>query len=99
VALVGALPAYTGVLRISTVRDQCLLRPQIVVLGDVVHPQWVATAYWDGGADVGPIRAVCSVSSPAGGRITRFDGDGLTSGTYHVQDPWGSFDCQAVQGK
>ena len=53
-------------------------------------------AYWDAGGDAGPIRLVYSVSSPAGGRIARFTGDGLTPGRYKIQDPWGTVNsCSA----
>ena len=56
-------------------------------------------AYWDAGGDAGPIRLVYSVSSPAGGRIARFDGSGLTPGRYTIKDPWGTVTCTAPGGK
>jgi hypothetical protein len=56
-------------------------------------------AYWDAGGDAGPIRLVYSVSSPAGGRIARFNGSGLTPGRYTIQDPWGTVTCNAPGGR
>ena len=55
-------------------------------------------AYWDAGGDAGGIKLVYSVSSPAGGRISRFVGSNLTPGRYKIQDPWGTLFCAADAG-
>jgi hypothetical protein len=56
--------------------------------------------YWDAGGNAGPIKVSYSVSSPVGGRISRFTGSALTPGRYTIKDPWGTLHCLAdAQGK
>lgn len=56
--------------------------------------------YWDAGGNAGPIKVAYSVSSPRGGRISRFTGSALAPGRYTIKDPWGTLHCQAdTQGK
>lgn len=52
--------------------------------------------YWDAGGNAGPIKVAYSVSSPKGGRISRFTGSALVPGRYTIKDPWGTINkCSA----